>query len=155
MIKRVSPAFVIAGIALLLFAGLMFVMPSPDAVAAPPAVITPVGVTYAPGISRIATFADGQVITSSGALGTVQNVQEFEAMDVQVVVDEGDSQALTLTLQFSNDGDNWVDGPALGSNLTADTNTLDQHAIFGRYGRVNAEVGTDAAITITVIGVGK
>lgn len=141
--------------ALLLTLLLSWGMQMPDAYAAPNLAPTPVaGVIAGAPNAQNAVWMSNLVLTADGNSRAV-NLGNYAKADVQVFVDRTLVNTTTLKLQFSNDNTNWVDGATIGSALTADTSTLAQYAVFGRYTRVNADVTNSNPITITVLGLAK
>lgn len=96
-----------------------------------------------------------QTVMTADAGGPAQSLAAYSLLDVQYVIDETLVNTTTLTLQFSNDGANWVNGPALVTGETADGTGLNQYANFGRYSRVYIDVSNTNPITVTVLGVAK
>lgn len=149
--------FVIAAVAIafVLMLSLMFLPQADQASAAPQAAPTPAASVNLPGVaSGIVTFWETKVITEDGNSST-QNIANHAVADLQVVLDHGTANTVTLKIQFSNNGTNWVDGATVGSALGVDTNTLQQYAVFGRFARVNADVTNTNPLTVTIIGVAK
>lgn len=122
------------------------------------AVLTPVSVPANGFAGAKLTFIprNTRIVTSTAAYGEAVQVGKYKTLDVQVVIDVGTVNTTTLTLQYSNDGVNFVDGPVIGSAIVADTNTLAQVAAFGDVMRVKYDAATTSAITVTsLIAVGK
>lgn len=118
--------------------------------AAPPAIPTPVSVNYSN--DKISTpiqfFANDTVLTQttnspSFVLG------EAELLDIHYSIDQTDVNTMTITLQFSNDGTNWVNGlPVLTANA-ADAADLRQFQNFGYRTRVNVALSNTNPVTFT------
>ena len=144
--------------ALVLVAALIFSMSSvaPDtAMAAPAPAPTPVSVSDSGGNNAVVTFWSGEALTATGA-SSVQNVMDFERVDLQTTIDQGTTpNTVTLKLQFSNDGTNWIDGATVVSANVADAGAMQQYALFGRYARLYATAGNSESVTVTAIGVAK
>lgn len=152
-------SLVMAGaFALVLVAALIFSMSSvsPDtAMAAPAPAPTPVSATDSGGNNAVVTFWSGEALTATGA-SSVQNVMDFERVDLQTTIDQGTTpNTVTLKLQFSNDGTNWIDGATVVSANVADAGAMQQYALFGRYARLYATAGNSESVTVTAIGVAK
>ena len=152
-------SLVMAGaFALVLVAALIFSMSSvsPDtAMAAPAPAPTPVSATDSGGNNAVVTFWSGEALTATGA-SSVQNVIDFERVDLQTTIDQGTTpNTVTLKLQFSNDGTNWIDGATVVSANVADAGAMQQYALFGRYARLYATAGNSESVTVTAIGVAK
>ena len=144
--------------ALVLVAALIFSMSSvaPDtAMAAPAPAPTPVSATDSGGNNAVVTFWSGEALTATGA-SSIQNVMDFERVDLQTTIDQGTTpNTVTLKLQFSNDGTNWIDGATVVSANVADAGAMQQYALFGRYARLYATAGNSESVTVTAIGVAK
>lgn len=141
---------------LLVFTFLVSLVPMPDpAMAAPPAAPTPVSVSAADGSPEILTFADEVVMTADGVVGSELPVYAVQRLDLQHIVDQTVANGTTVTLQYSNDGSNWVTGPTVATVVSSDLNDMQQYATFGRYNRFYADVSNSNPITITLIAVGK
>jgi hypothetical protein len=152
-----NKSFAIAAVigALVLVLMLSWGMQMPLAHAAPSAAPTPVaGVVDTPGTAQNAVWMSNLVVTADTGSRAL-NLGNYAKADVQVVLDKTGFQTTTLKLQFSNDQTNWTDGATIGSALTADTSTLAQYALFGRYARVYADVTNSNPVTITVLGLAK
>lgn len=122
--------------------------------AAPEAAPTPVSVTHSGKSAQVLLFLEDEIFTADGA-GVDVEIPDHEKVDLQVVLDMGTVNTTTLKLQFSNDRVNWTDGATVGNALVEDTNTLAQHALFGRYARIYADLTNANPVTVRVIGVGK
>lgn len=125
-------------------------------VAASPALApTPVADTI--GGSSDGRFFNFQTATALAADTNTGGVEvlPFDALDVQYVIDHGTANTTTLTVQYSNDNSNWVNGVALVSASAADGSDITRVPVFGRYMRVNQNVSTTDTITITLNAVGR
>lgn len=98
---------------------------------------------------QVATALTADTNTSS------REVMRYNAIDVQYVIDQGTTNTTTLTIQWSNDGSNWVAGPALVSNNAADATDITRVPVFGRYARINQNVTNSNPITITLLGIAR
>lgn len=145
-------------IALVLVAALVFSLSggaADRAMAAPVPAPTPVTATDSGGNNSVATFWAAEAMTATGT-SSIQNVIDHERIDLQYVIDQGTTpNTLTLKLQFSNDGTNWIDGATVVSSNAADANAMQQFAVFGRYARLHATAGNSESVTVTAIGVAK
>jgi hypothetical protein len=129
--------------------------PAGSVQAAPPAAPTPVA-NIAPSDDALnVTFQSQTAIDEDTDTGSVQ-LGRYEYVDVQHVIDQGtDVNTVTLTIQFSNDGTNWVNGPALATDNAADATDITRVPLFGRYARINENVTNTNTLTVTVIGLAK
>jgi hypothetical protein len=140
----------------LLFAGLLLAGMNTAQAAQPGPLMapTPVSVSAAAAASGEAVLFSTSVLTADTYSARVP-VAAFQRTDIQHVLDQTDVNTVTLTLQFSNDGENWTDGAALATSNAADAALLQQVAVFGKYARVYANVTNSNPLTVTVIGVLK
>ena len=143
----------------LLMIGILVAMPADNISAAPAPAITPASVTYSATPGKVLDFLRVPVSYTADFNTSSLTVMDFEAMDLQYVIDQtpinSNPNTTTLKLQFSNDNTNWVDGSTLVSANSADAGDLAQYAVFGRYARINVDVTNSNPITISVIAVGK
>jgi hypothetical protein len=151
--------FLGAGALILAFALLVGIRSDDSVLAAPPAIPTPVSFTHsADKIDPIKRFwADNTVISASGASSNNFILAEAEGLDIHHVIDQGTStNTITLTLQFSNDGTNWVNGLNVVVSNTTDINDLLQFNNFGWRTRLYATVANTNNVTLThVSAVGR
>jgi len=158
--KTFVPLAAAAIIALVLLAlvNLLFA-PAPGASAAPPAAPTPVA--NIPGDSDNALYVTFQSALSMSAdtNTTGRLLQGYEYLDLQTTVDQTivgtENNTTTITIQFSNDGSNWDNGPAILTNNVADDTDMTRVQLFGRYIRFNQDVTLANPITITLLGLAK
>ncbi len=151
-LKRVAATMAVA----LLFVGLLLAGMNTARAAEPGPLMapTPVSVSAAAAAPGEAVLFSASVLTDDTYSARVP-VAAFQRTDIQHVVDQGTTNTATLTIQFSNDGENWTDGAALATNNAADAALLQQVNVFGKYARVYANLTNNNPITITVIGVLK
>jgi len=129
--------------------------------AAPEAAPTAVASIHASAADSVAyfTFVSGSTARTADTNGPTVSIPSYSLVDLQTTFDQtvlaSGANTTTLTLQFSNDGANWTNGPALATNNVADSTDLIQAANFGRYTRVNINVSNTNPVTITVLGVAK
>jgi hypothetical protein len=137
----------------LLFMGLAGLLATPAAVAGPAAIPTPVSITPGNGAPQLVTLFNANVSTadSSGAAAVIAG----EKVDLQWLIDQTAVNTVTLKLQFSNNGVNWIDGATFVTNNAADAGDMQQYALFGRYLRAHADVSNSNPVTVTVIGLVK
>lgn len=142
----------------LALAMVMMLMSVLTAQAAPEAVTTPV--SYPNRISDTVVrypinFMLAKVTTADGR-GTTYNLPGFNILDLQYIIDQGSTpNTVTLKLQNSCDGVNWVDQGTLVSANHADASNILQLNTFCRYANIYADVASTQTLTITVIGVAK
>lgn len=152
-------AVLLAVALMLVFGAVVALQPAGNVNAAPdgaPAFApTPVSATDSGGNNDLATFWSSEALTATGT-SSVQNVQNYERIDLQYVIDQGATpNTLTVKLQFSNDNTNWVDGATIVTDNAADANVMQQFAVFGRFARLHATAGNSESVTVTANGVLK
>jgi len=158
--RSVVPLATAAIVALILLAmvNLLFA-PASGVSAAPPAAPTPIA--NIPGDSDNSLYVTFQSALSMSAdtNTTGRLVQGYEYLDLQTTVDQTvvgtENNTTTITIQFSNDGSNWDNGPAILSSNAADTTDMTRVQLFGRYVRFNQDVTLGNPITITLLGLAK
>lgn len=126
---------------------------APVADAAPAALGTPVTV-YGAEPTAIYRFMGSSLTASTN--GSSIPIAGSQKVDLQTVITQATPNAVSVQLQFSNDGTNWVGGPYIVSTPNATPqNVLDQYQVFGRYGRIAVTTANSNPVTVKVIGVGK
>lgn len=148
MQRLIAPIFL--GLVVVLLA-LGFLQP---ASASPALAPTPVANTIAGEDGRFFNLQAATALAADTNTGGVE-VLPFDALDVQYVIDHGTANTTTLTVQYSNDNSNWVNGVALVTGSTADGSDITRVPVFGRYMRVNQNLSTTDTITITLNAVGR
>ncbi len=149
----VTVALLVFVVALTIFSG------TGPATAAPAAAPTPIAsINTSQQTASEAAFMDNVALIADGNSASVL-VKDFEFTDIQYVIDQTIADSVmnttTLKLQFSNDDTNWTDGAAIVSANVADASALAQHALFGKFARINADVSNTNPVTITVLAVLK
>lgn len=128
--------------------------PAVDVQAAPPAAPTPVANILAADDVFWFRFQPTTVITSDTATTSI-DVMKYNSLDVSHTIDQGTVNTTTLTIQYSNDGTNWVNGVALATSNAADATDITRVPVFGRYMRINQDVTNSNSITITLLAVAR
>lgn len=155
--KRMAAMVAVVVVGLALVVGL-FGGGARRAEAAAAAAPTPVTIYAGSGAPQVANFMrETQIVTSVVRYSPAQNLQNSEKVDLQwVVVPRSTPNALSIQLQFSNDGVNWIGGPyAIATPNATPQNEMQQFAVFGRYGRIAVDAATADRVDVTVIGLGK
>lgn len=146
----------VAVFAVMIFAVAFYAGPA-SVEAAPAGAPTPVTIYSGAGFPQVANFLSERRVTTSTILySPAQNLQNSEKLDLQWVVAQATPNALSIQLQYSNDGTNWVGGPYMIATPNATPqNEMQQYAVFGRYGRIAVDTASTAPVTVTVLGLGK
>lgn len=158
MKNNVPLVVVLALVILVLFAvSFMFIGGGPQDVQA--AAPTPVADFLVPaGQPTTISFQTITVLTADTNTTGVE-VMRLGAVDLQYIIDQtavsSEMNTTTLTIQYSNDNSNWVDGLALASANAADGTSISRVPVFGRYMRVKQDVSNTNPITITLTAVGR
>lgn len=145
---------VLAGV--VLFLAILATMGGNGAHAAPSLIPTPVSVS-----SRGTALAKDVMFFNSVTLTTAvpsnaQGIAEHEIIDLQWLIDQAAlTNTLSISLQFSNDGVNWVDGARAVTSNVADAGDMQQFAVFGKFVRAYTSLDNTNPVTITLIGVAK
>lgn len=152
--SRTSKLVLSLSIVFLLFAAFLIAFQPtsadvPDTFAAP----TPATGNTVLTAKRLQNFTTGQVVTQSFRTRAIQVPGNL--VDMQWVIDITDAQAATITLDYSNDGTNWVTGQSVVANATADASNMQQYRTFGLYNSLNTTLETTAPVTITLVGAGQ
>lgn len=140
--------------------GLMFaaiaLLPTYAPVSASPN-LAPTPVANLPGDSSatVINFQPALTITSDTNTRSSLDLANFEYVDISYTTDHDTANPITMTVQYSNDGTNWVDGLALVSDNGADATDITRVPIFGRYVRIKQDVENSNDIGVTLIGVAK
>lgn len=146
----------------LLIVGLLFggvAWRASPSTAAPSLIPTPltIPVGAASSITYVTLKSTGSITADAG--GPAQNLPSYSRLDIQYVIDQTvigtAANTTTLTLQYSNDGANWVNGAALVTANAADASDMNEYPNVGRYTRIYQDVSNTNPITITVLAVAK
>ena len=139
----------------LLFAAIALLPTYIPANASPHVAPTPVANIPSDSGASTITFQPATALTADTNTRSSLDLKDFEYVDVSYTIDHGTTNTTTLTIQYSNDGSNWINGVALVSNSAADGSDITRVPMFGRYMRINQDVTNANAITITLLGVAK
>lgn len=124
-----------------------------------PTAVANIHASAATGVAVAQSFFSGTSSITADTNGPIISLPSYSLLDIQYNIDQtvlaSGANTTTLTLQYSNDGANWTNGPALATANVIDASVLNQYANFGRYTRVNADVSNTHPITITVLAVAK
>lgn len=147
-------SFVFAALLLvILMAGVLRAQAAPLAIVTP--VTNPGARISASAVRYPVKFLEDEVITADGR-GTIYSLPDYNILDMQYVIDQGATpNTTTLTIQYSCDGVNWVDGANLVASNVADATNISQLNNYCRYTAIYANVANTETITVTVIGVAK
>lgn len=154
-------AYVTAAAAIVLVASLLAVfamVPAGNTQAAPSFAPTPVAAVQRSPAPEFPTFFNAKVLTADTRSDCFE-VPDYSIVDLQYIVDQtivaAAANTTTLTLQWSNDNANYVNGLAVATNNVTDTSDLQQFQLFGRHACIYADVTNTNPVTITALGVVK
>ena len=154
-------AYATAAAAVVLVASLLaaFAMvPAGSTQAAPSFAPTPVAAVQRAANPEFPAFFTNKVLTADTRSSCFE-VPDYAVVDLQYIVDQTlvdlAANTTTLTLQWSNDNINFVNGLAVATNNVTDTNDLQQFQLFGRHACVYADVTNTNPVTVTALGVVK
>lgn len=153
---RKSYALIFGGVlGVILFVAFLGLVSSPNTYAAPSAAPTPVSNLDRGGMAaKVITLFSTDVLTADRN-GPTQNIIGNDATDLQWVIDQTAVNTVTLKIQYSVNGTNWIDGATFVTSNAADAGDMQQYPLFGQFVRVNADVTNASPVTITVMGVAK
>ena len=77
-------------------------------------------------------------------------ISSFSWADVEYTVDQATVNTTTVTIQYSNDKSNWVNGDAIVTDNAADATDMTRIPLFGQYMRFNVNVAGSDRITWTI-----
>jgi len=159
--KQQIRAYATAAAAVVLVASLLAVfamVPSGNTQAAPSFAPTPVAAVQRSPAPEFPTFFNAKVLTADTRSDCFE-VPDYSIVDLQYIVDQtivaAAANTTTLTLQWSNDNANYVNGLAVATNNVTDTSDLQQFQLFGRHACIYADVTNTNPVTITALGVVK
>lgn len=112
----------------------------------------PTPIANLPGNSQdaiLATFLDNDTSTDDAGGPAVQ-IFTAEYCYMQYIIDQTSGNTTTLTVQYSMDAANWVNGITLVSGNTTDDTGIVQVPVYARYLRVYEDHTGSNAITTTV-----
>lgn len=154
-------AYATAAAAVVLVASLLVVValaPSGSTQAAPSFAPTPVAAVQRSQAPEFPVFFSAKVLTEDTRSSCFE-VPDYSVVDLQYIVDQTlvalAPNTTTLTLQWSNDNANYVNGLAVATDNITDTNDLQQFQLFGRHACVYVDVTNTNPVTLTVLGVVK
>ena len=155
--KRTHTIVSLAVMAALLIAagGFLAATAAPDRVlAAPEAAPTPVSAIYSANATMVSFYSATTLDTDDNTAG--KQLSAYETLDLVYTIDQGATpNPITMTLQFSNDNSNWADGLTIVANNSADATAMQQFNNFGRYTRVNTDLGNSEDVVVTVSALAK
>ncbi len=123
--------------------------PAP-AEAAPPAAVTPIANTPYSADANYFVFLNEKTFAADGYSDRL-TLASFEVGDWQYLIDTvADVNTTTVTIQYSNDGENWVAGQPLISANIADAGDIVRLPLFGRYARLHVNSTTTDTLTLSV-----
>ena len=118
------------------------------------AVITPVVANNTNAGVRNVEWFNKRKITATTRV--CKDLSQYDVADIQWVVDEGTANSMTLKMQYTIDGINFVDGPVLvASSNTSDVTNMGQYALFGLNTCAYIRVTNGNTITLSTLGVAK
>lgn len=152
--KRNIYPWIVAFLALALVAGSLFTM-QPNAVqGAPAAIPTPITQYARESAPKVINFWASPTALTADTRSCV-NIDGYNTIDLHYIVDQGTVNTTTLTLQFSNITNDYVNGLAVATANAADTADLKQYQLFGRNVCLHANLTNSNAFTITAVGLAK
>lgn len=86
---------------------------------------------------------------------TCYDLSGYGTLDLHYVIDQGTTNTNTITLQFSNVTNNYVNGVAVVTANASDTGDLKEYNLFGKRTCLYADVTNSNALSVTAIGLAK
>lgn len=148
---------VAASAAVLMLALLVFGILAPQApvAAAPQAAPTPVSVTRPAVVgAQVYEIWNAEVITADTTAECV-DVGNASVLDAQYQIDQGTTNTVTLTTQWSINGSLVTDGADFVASNAADASDMVQVQAFGRFLCAKADVANTNSLTVTLYVLAK
>ena len=152
--KRVVAAMSVSALVLALLFGVMLA-PQGDAQAAPQAAPTPVSVTRPAGDGVQVIEVWDAVAIAADTTATCVDIGAASVIDAQYQIDQTDVNTVTLTTQWSINGELITDGVDVVASNAADASEMVQVQAFGRYICPKADVANTSTVTVTLYLVAK
>lgn len=144
-----------AGVLVLALVFGVFFQPQATVQAAPQAAPTPVSVTRPAGDGvQVIEVWDAEVIAAD-TTATCVDIGTASVLDAQYQIDQTDVNTVTLTTQWSINGELITDGVDVVASNAADASEMVQVQAFGRYICPKADVSNTNAVTVTLYLVAK
>ena len=141
-------AAVLLGLFLLIGAAIPIV--TQPAQAGPPLAPTPVSNLVVSQERNLFELMAGKGVTADYNT-TAMEISSFSYGDVQFAVTQGATvNTTTVTIQYSNDKSNWVNGVAITSSAVASGTDITRVPLFGQYARFKVDVSGSSAVTWTL-----
>ncbi len=152
--KRIFASVGVGVLVLALVFGVLF-QPQAAVQAAPQAAPTPVSVTRPAGDGvQVIEVWDAVAITAD-TTATCVDIGAASVIDAQYQIDQTDVNTVTLTTQWSINGELITDGADVVASNAADASDMVQVQAFGRYICPKADVSNTNAVTLTLYLVAK
>lgn len=152
--KRAVAAMSVSVLVLALLFGVMLA-PQGDVQAAPQAAPTPVSVTRPAGDGvQVIEVWDAVAIAADTTAACV-DIGAASVIDAQYQIDQTDVNTVTLTTQWSINGELITDGVDVVASNAADASEMVQVQAFGRYICPKADVANTSTVTVTLYLVAK
>ena len=152
--KRIFAGVGAGVLVLALVFGVLF-QPQAAVQAAPQAAPTPVSVTRPAGDGvQGCEVWDGEPITEDTTADCV-DIGAASVIDAQYQIDQGTTNTVTVTSQWSINGELVTDGADFATSNAADASDMVQVQAFGRYICPKADVANSNAVTVTLYLVAK
>lgn len=152
--KRVVASVSVGVLVLALIFGVMLA-PQGDVQAAPQAAPTPVSVTRPAGDGVQVIEVWDAVAIAADTTATCVDIGAASVIDAQYLIDQTDVNTVTLTTQWSINGELITDGADVVASNAADASELVQVQAFGRYICPKADVANTSTVTVTLYLIAK
>lgn len=146
--------WIIGFVALALVFGSLFTMQPSGVQGAPNAIPTPVVQYMRQPAPKVINFWETATSLTADTRSCV-NIDGYNTLDLHWIIDQGTVNTTTLTLQFSNITDSFVNGVAVATANAADSTDFQQFQVFGRNVCLHANLTNANAWSIRAVGLAK
>lgn len=153
-IKRNFYPLIVGILGLALLIGSMFFMKATSVQGAPNAIPTPVTQYMRQPAPKVINFWATATALTADTRSCAQ-IDGYNTLDLHWIIDQGTVNTTTLTLQFSNITDSFVNGVAVATANALDSTDFQQFQVYGRQVCLHANVVNANAWTITAVGLAK
>jgi hypothetical protein len=153
-IKRNIYPLIVGFVAVALLVGSLVGIQPNTVQGAPAAIPTPITQFMRQPAPKVINFWSTATALTADTRSCV-NIDGYNTLDLHWIIDQGTVNTTTLTLQFSNITDSYVNGVAVATNNAADSTDLNQFQVFGRNVCLHANLTNSNAFTLTAVGLAK
>lgn len=152
--KRNFYPWIVGILGMALLVGSVFGIQTSGVQGAPNAIPTPIAQYMRQPAPKVINFWATATALTEDTRSCV-NIDGYNTLDLHWIIDQGTVNTTTLTLQFSNITDSYVNGVAVATANTADSTDFQQFQVFGRNVCLHANLANANAWTLTAVGLAK